>query len=322
MTRVLLVLENNPNSLGGIERHCRNLMDMFLNDKSITISSISKEDIPYRKLKTINKIIFDYKALNEAIVKSNCDVIHIHGFASLVIPQVIKIAHQLNKKIIYTAHYHPFYTLNNPLAGRLFFNLFVRSKLKGINRIVTINNEDTDFFKKYNSNVIQVPHWLSELPSITVEKQPDSILFVGRNSISKGIDYLNEIPKGKYQIDCVTDSAGGLRPDITIHKGIDDLTLSSLYARSSLLVVPSRYEAFSYVVLEALERGTPVLISDKVRIADYLLGISGITIFKFGDKKHFIAQIDQAMNQKVDVEKVKSIFSPMRIKKIYSEIYE
>lgn len=319
MKKVLLILENNPNSLGGIERHCRNILEMFEGHNSIHISALHKELIPYYFLRPINKIIFNSKALELAI--RDCDIVHIHGFASLIVPQSIKIAHQLNKKIIYTAHFHPFYTLNNPLLGRIFFNLFLRRKLRYVNRIITINNDDTLFFKKYNSNITLIPNWLTGIPCADVQKQDNWILFVGRNTANKGIDYLNEIPIDKYQINCVTDSEMGLRSDIIAYKNIDDAALSSLYTQSNLLIAPSRYEAFSYVVLEALERGTPVLISDRVRIADHLNGIDGVTIFRYEDKTDFIKKLDQAMKRKVDIEKIKIIFSPIEIKKKLTSLY-
>lgn len=319
MKKVLLILENNPNSLGGIERHCRNILEMFDGHNSIHISALHKELIPYYFLRPINKIIFNSRALELAI--RDCDIVHIHGFASLIVPQSIKIAHELNKKIIYTAHFHPFYTLNNPLLGRIFFYSFLKRKLRYVDRIITINNDDTSFFKKYNSNISLIPNWITGIPHVEAPKQEQFILFVGRNTSNKGIEYLNEIPRNKYHINCVTDSERNLRSDIIVHKNIDDVTLSTLYAKASLLVAPSRYEAFSYVVLEALERGTPVLISDRVRIADHLKGIDGVTIFRYEDKTDFIKKLDQAMKRKVDIEKIKFIFSPIEIKKKLTSLY-
>jgi glycosyltransferase involved in cell wall biosynthesis len=319
MKKVLLILENNPNSTGGIERHCRNILEMFDGANSIQISVLHKEIIPYYSLKPINKIFFDTKALELAI--KDCDIVHIHGFASLIVPQSIKIAHRLKKRIIYTAHYHPFYTLNNPLQGKFFFHFLLKRKLRYIDQIITINNEDTLFFRKYNSKVLMIPNWITGIPHIDARKIERLILFVGRNTPNKGIEYLNEIPENKYLINCVTDTENGLKSDIIVHKNIDDKQLSQLYSSASLLIAPSRYEAFSYVVLEALERGTPVLISDRVRIADHLSGIGGVNVFKYGEKKEFLKKIDLAINEKVEVEKIKKIFSPELIKEKLLYIY-
>lgn len=103
---------------------------------------------------------------------------------------------------------------------------------------------------------------------------------------------------------------------------MSDSELLKLYFQASLLVVPSRYEAFSYVVLEALNCGTPVLVSNRVRIVDHLQNVSGYTVFPYGDKSAFVASIDKAMNVKVDIDAIRNIFSEKKIQKSLYDIYK
>lgn len=319
--KVLLISENAPSIYGGIERHCYNIKLLFSNDKDITVESISKEDIGFHKINIIDKIVFNEKKLRQYINNSNCDIVHIHGFASLAVWQAIRIASELKKRIIYTAHFHPFERLDNPMLGKLFFYLLLKPYIKKIDTIITINKEDTAFFKKYHNNIIMIPNWLAK-PIIenNHSKKKNIILFVGRNDHNKSPQYLNDLPS-KYEVHCVTNTSKNLRNDFIFHTQISDNELNELYRQASLLIVPSRYEAFSYVVLEALAQGTPVLISDNVRIADYIGQKQGVTIFKYGDHNDFLNKIETAIQQKVDINFIKTIFSETTIKKQLTSIY-
>ena len=136
--KVLLISENAPSIYGGIERHCHNIKLLFNNDKDITVESISKEDIGFYKINVIDKIVFNEKKLRQRIYISKCDVVHIHGFASLAVWQAIRIASKLKKRIIYTAHFHPFERLDNPTLGKLFFHFLLKPYIKKIDTIIII----------------------------------------------------------------------------------------------------------------------------------------------------------------------------------------
>jgi glycosyltransferase involved in cell wall biosynthesis len=49
--------------------------------------------------------------------------------------------------------------------------------------------------------------------------------------------------------------------------------VQNLIGAASLVVVPSVFESFSFVAAEALIRGTPVLVSDQVGIAEHVAGL-------------------------------------------------
>lgn len=51
------------------------------------------------------------------------------------------------------------------------------------------------------------------------------------------------------------------------HETIDHI------ARASLVVVPSVFESFSFVAAEALDHGTPTLVSDRVGLAEHIAGL-------------------------------------------------
>lgn len=320
----VLEIRPNPNSKSnGIDKYCQSLRRMFWGDEEINILPV--ENHPMKKNRVLKEFYSD-GVLRELFNREEIDVIHINGFASFSVVQCFWYAMKSKKKIVYTAHWHPFEYLNHPFRAKAFFYFFLKPLVKRYaNAVVTINNEDTAFFKSFHSNVIQIPHWIEESkPAFEgdVKKDPRMILFVGRfNDPNKGAEHLFHLPKGKYDIHCVGPCNGGLRSDMTSHVNISDEELSKLYQKASLLVVPSRYEAFSYVALEALSYGTPVLLSDRVRIGDYLVNIKGVSVFKYGDNKEFYERVDQMMGCEVEREKVLNRFDINRVQNMYRNLF-
>lgn len=323
MLKVLCLREVPEHANEGIDKHCKALYDLFCDDDNISILPI-KDALGVRYIKKLsNRQYYKWGALRRTIKQSGCDIVHVHGFASFLAVQAIILAKICRKKVLYTAHFHPIETLDNPRMGKLFFNILLRPFLHLVNGFVSLNNEDKAFFGKYIKKVYQIPHWMRlEVKDVNVsDKKNNMILFVGRNKQNKGVEHLQQLPKGKYEVHCVCGDTIIEREDFILHHDITNEELSDLYAKASLLVVPSKYEAFSLVALEAFMHKTPVLMSDRVRIADYLEGCSGYTIFKYGDYSAFNSLIDTTMKQEVDVKKIKEVFNPDRIKELYKNAY-
>ena len=320
----VLEIRPNPNSKSnGIDKYCQSLRRMFKDDEEIKILPV--ENHPMKKIRVLKEIYSD-GVLTKLFNRNDIDVIHINGFASFSVVQCFWYAMKAKKKIVYTAHWHPFEYLNHPLRAKVFFSIFLKPLVKRhANVVVTINNEDTAFFKSFHPNVIQIPHWIEESkPAFEgdVEKDPRMILFVGRfNDPNKGAEHLFKLPEGQYDIHCVGPCNGGLRSDMTSHVNISDEELNILYQRASLLVVPSRYEAFSYVALEALSYGIPVLLSDRVRIADYLGGVEGVGLFPYRNFDEFVNKVKNMIGKEIDKCKVMNLFSEGSVKHRYSKLF-
>lgn len=312
--KILYIRQNAP---GGTDTYCKALYSLLKDDAELC-------PLPVADIPAIPSRLFHYyykKApLREAIQQA--DIIHINGYTAMGSIQAFLLAHRLHKKIVYTAHWHPFECLRHPMLGRLFFRLLFQPIIKRYAHIVTtINHEDYQFFSRFHPNVRQIPHWFKPLPVTRPQKKSNMVLFVGRTDDHvKGIEHLNRLPEGQYEVHCV--GKGTLeRPDFHQHLGISDEALARLYAEAALLVIPSKYEAFSYAALEAMSYGTPVLMSENVRIADYLEGMRGWNTFKYGDYADFLLKIQQTIGTDVDTDKIIQVFSPENIKEMYRSVY-
>ena len=302
---------------GGTDNYCRALQQMFADNHLCQAMPI--EDYPIIKSRFFH---YYYKPapLKQAIRKA--DIVHINGYTAFGTIQALRYARKYNKKVIYSPHFHPFQYLRHPKLGKQFFQILKPFIRRCADKVLTINNEDTQFFRQFHPNVVQIPHWHKPTKEDNTQpKQPGMILFVGRiDDPVKGIEHLYQIPQGKYQVHCV--GKGTLqRKDFIQHTNISQHQLQQLYQQAALTVIPSKYEAFSYVALESLLANTPVLMSQSVRIADYLKQVRGITIFQYHDYTQFINKIQETIGTQVDTDKVKQIFNPQTIKQIYIDVY-
>lgn len=321
MIKVLLLRNVLPNSkFGGIRKHCQELYELFKNDSQIKILPV--ENLSNHLVPLLHKRVYYWKQLYQYIKCSDCDIVHVHGFATLDIIQVFVVAYILKKKIVYSPHYHPFKYLQHPLFGRLYFYCCLRFFLNLATSIITITKNDTDFFVHFHKNVQKIPHQFTPFVNehMVIEKKKNMILFVGRNEENKGLFHLKRLNK-QYEIHLVTGAGKFDRDDYIIHTNISNEELCLLYKQASLVVIPSRYEAFSYVALESFAHGTPVVMSNTVMIADYLKGISGFSTFNFGDEDGFLKAVDKTIGVPVDTEKILSIFSADKIQQQYKNVY-
>lgn len=320
MKKVLFIRRNPTCIADGTVNYCLALTKMFQNDDDIEILPI----VDYPEIQMpLFRFIYNSRTLTEAFKEA--DIIHVNGYTSLGVAQAMRIAKSQGKYVVYTAHWHPFNRLNHPFWGKIFFNRIIKPYVRRfVDVVTTINREDTAFFSSFHSQVIMIPHWMTTqaVCSNASIHQPNMILFVGRTDDPvKGFEHLYHLPIGKYEIHIVGRGNIKMRKDFVRHIDISNEELEQLYLKASLTVVPSFYEAFSYVALESLTHGTPVVMSDNVRIADHLGDIQGYTIFPFHNFYKFCEAVEQTIGTPVDTSKVEKNFSPDHIRLKYKKVY-
>lgn len=324
MINVLLIRSTPTMKASGVAVYCNAIKELFANDGDINILPIS--DYATTRI-GIFKSFYKWNPFINAIRNSHADILHINEFAGFTVLQAYVAALITKKKVVYTAHWHPFKMMRHPVRAKMFFNFFLKQFIrKKADVVITLNNEDTDYFRKFHSNIRQIPHWLrfdnANLNKV-VQKKSNMILFVGRpNDPNKGIEYLYSLPENEYDIHVVGKGKIECRKDITQHIDVPNAELENLYAQASLLVVPSKYEAFSYVSLEALAFNTPVVMSDRVRISDYLHEYKWGAIFEYGNVESFHNAVKTTIGMDVERDEILNIFSGNRIKTIYKELYK
>jgi len=122
-------------------------------------------------------------------------------------------------------------------------------------------------------------------------KRQHAVLFVGRNDHNKRLDFL----LGQrdfflaHQLRCLVVTGDELVSEgpFEFFRNLSQEKLGELYETVKVVCIPSKYEAFSLVALEALSRNTAVIASDRVQIREYFENKWYFAIFAYNNQNDF-----------------------------------
>jgi glycosyltransferase involved in cell wall biosynthesis len=208
------------------------------------------------------------------------DIVHLHStFAGAVMRPLLALMPGA-PKVVYCAHGWAFDRKIGPLqAATIAAVELLLSKLCEV--VVCVSRHEASRAKKIGipaKRVKVVLNGIADLPPTPREdgeqlwpKDRLRVLFVGRLDNQKGVDVLYSAMRvlGERAFAIVVGSAvvsdvrSRLVPpgNVKVVGWIDRAGIAQLYASADLLVVPSRWEAFGLVALEAMRAGLPVVAS-------------------------------------------------------------
>jgi glycosyltransferase involved in cell wall biosynthesis len=254
-----------------------------------------------------------YKKMFNEIKK--CDIVHTHTVPyphNYISFMEAKLA---RKKIVITPHFHT----GHPHYERLSFYIL----LKLCDSVITVSNYERDYLIKKGVNPKKIfvtgngvepelykpknyEEFEKKLSGYGIDHETKLVVFIGRKADYKGVDTLIEAAKKllKNRKDIKFVLAGPGNPWFNKlyetlsseekNKIIDMGFLSetekvNLLHRADLLCLPSKFEAFGIVFLEAWICNTPVIGSDK-GAQPSVIEDAGLT-FRFGDAEELAKKI-------------------------------
>lgn len=146
-------------------------------------------------------------------------------------------------------------------------------------------------------------------PQYTPRKEVKRFLFVGRLIPVKNLEWLIEQFSKHPELELDIVGFGVLEnklkemiktPNIHLHGAINNTELPKYYQNADVFILPSISETWGLVVEEALNNGTPIMLSNMVGCADDLVipEKTGVT-FKLNDETDF----EQQLNYIRDIER-------------------
>jgi len=301
---ILFISEHSHTEIGGIANHIYNV-GKTLEKQGIKIVYLNAQELS--DISIFNKKIVFKRTLRKYFESILPDVVHIHGFSSFFVNVCLSVSKKIlpNAKLVYTPHYHPFSYHTHPLLATLFFHAFLKKSLENIDALIALTQTEQAFFEQYiNVDKIQIiPNGINIPLSVKVKKKPkkNNLLFIGRDDHNKRLDFLlnqkDIFRERAIHCNIVTDQKKLSDEVFSYYSNLSESQLEDLYRNCAVLVIPSKYEAFSIVALEAMAWGTPILISDRVQIKSYLLDKGKFNkIFRYDDASDFIEKLESILN--------------------------
>lgn len=236
----------------------------------------------YQYERSITNILPAVYAIHKCIKEIKPDIIYCHSTWAGVFARAPYLLIARDVRIIYNAHGWAFLRDTSEWKKKLY--AFVeRILLSATDKVVNVSMYEYNAALKYGlskSKLAVVYSGISEketISNINVSYPVNkiNILFVGRFDKPKGIDYLlREFSKCKrtdLHLTVIGDNVVGdsqviEKQDtdkITFRGWVPHHELASYYKGCDVVIMPSRWEAFGLVAVEAMKYKKPVIVSDR-----------------------------------------------------------
>lgn len=268
---------------------------------------ISKENIIYYSYsRNLMSIIPAIRAIKNAIDEINPDVIYCHSTWAGLFVRLPQFIFSKKHRIIYNAHGWSFLR-DTAKWKKNVYALIERILLLKTDKIINVSCFEYNAAKRYGLNSEKQKVIYSGLPekkadidkTIKLSDKKINILFVGRFDPQKGVDYLldvfNKCARKDIHLTLIGDNViGGLQikkqntNQITFLGWVPHDRIASYYNACDAVIMPSRWEAFGLVALEAMKYGKPVIASNRGALPELIEENKNGIIFNFDDKESLL----------------------------------
>lgn len=308
-------------SIGGLEKFVSDRLKLYqhlgFNYELLTTDYSSgkrekdflQQNVTFLKQYTPYNICF---GVDEIIRGSNSNIISVNQFGNYLSDYSIYRGKQLGKKVVLTPHMY-FHTSNYGLAKKIHQKLISQFLLKTVDAIICFTNYEKDFyqarFEVPEQKIFVIPHYYESRSTNYEINNDDYILYLGRSGYNKRLDLLIQaycsIANYPYRLLLTVDISDlsmeiqelvKNNPRIELLGKVCEKTKYRLLASTRALILPSDYEAFGIVLLEASDFRKPLLCSRLPVFLD-IVNSGGVVYF---DNK--VEDIKNALNtfQKFD----------------------
>jgi glycosyltransferase involved in cell wall biosynthesis len=287
---------------GGILEYVRNISERLARRHDVTVFAtnsgsdfLRREVINGVKVQRFErfapgKAYFLSLSMLMTLRKSEFDVVHGHCYQAFPMHFSALAKH---RRLIVSTHFHGVGHSSFRNALIRTFRLVGKRTLRTADKIIAVSEFEKSLllsqFRLGEEKVLVVPCGvdLKELSGLKKQKSTfRSVLYVGRLQDYKGVQYLVEVmPRlaNDVQLDIV--GKGVLRPllekraaelgmldRIRFYQDLSRRQLLQMYADADVFALPSRYEAYSMAVAEALAAGTPCVVANSSALTEWIDG--------------------------------------------------
>ncbi len=227
-------------------------------------------------------------ALLKTLLKEKPDVIHLHSSFAGIIGRVLTfLLFPLNRpRVIYCPHAFSFLMSNNGVFKNKFYITIEKILAKITSAIICVSN-----YEKKQAVMVGMPkeklHVIHNGVPVVKDIPPEclnpyntskvNLLFIGRFDYQKGFDLLldamNSLKGTNFHLTAIGSSVhSDFKYDdvenITYTGWMASKEISKYLAFADCLVIPSRWEGFAMVPLEAMSYGLPIIASNATSLPE------------------------------------------------------
>lgn len=268
---------------------------------------IPKENIIYYSYsRNLMSIIPAIRKIKNGIDKIKPDVIYCHSTWAGLFIRLPLFFFSKKYRIIYNAHGWSFLR-DTAKWKKNIYALIESILLLKTDKIINVSHFEYNAAKQYGLSYEKqqvIYSGLSEKKedideTIKLSDKNINILFVGRFDPQKGVDYLlevfNKCTRKDIHLTLIGDNViGGLQikkydtNQITFLGWVPHDRIASYYNACDAVIMPSRWEAFGLVALEAMKYGKPVIASNRGALPELIEENKNGIIFNFDDKESLL----------------------------------
>lgn len=244
------------------------------------------------------------------------EVFWIHGFSDfVVIKGLLGIVLLRPACVIWQPHAHPFVAHSRPFLARFFFTMFGSLLAKLSDVVVSVSPLERDLL--YSLGVSErklkvVPNFVDDAWDISDDSlelssdfgdllQSNFVLVVARDEPNKNLQRVYEsttlLESSGYKVVVVCPNLTHRHSSWFVFDQVDEKQLKSLFRLSSFVVIPSNFEAFSLVGLQAIQSCKP------------LLCWRGVGLSSFSGSEQFVRIVSE---DHIEVEDIRAVASLKR----------
>lgn len=271
--------------------------------------NITKKVFYYKYKRSIVNIFSAIKQIHEVIEKVNPDIIHVHSTWAGLFVRLPYLFRKRKAKIIYQSHGWAF-LMDTSNYKKYIYALVERILSIPTDKIINISNYEQNQAIKYGLNknkMIMIYNGVEDKINksnlkLNWDGNKINLLFVGRLDRQKGLDlFLDVYEKMKLKnihlyvigISVLDNNLPKNTEYVTYLGWVDSKDIDEYYQACDAVIMPSRWEGFGLVAVEAMKNSKPVLVSNRGALPElvkenkngYIFQLENISILEMILKK-------------------------------------
>lgn len=348
--RIGVITYDFPPIIGGIGRHTFQMFSslrdkdlLFFSPSTISLPRHIRIDyFPIRLFRQVGVSLWLHFNARRIIAEYQLGRLNIHAG-----PGGVLSVRRLPVPVIVTCH-HTYWQQCHFIRAQFWKRLFLpfeKRTYRLADRIVAVSEATKHALVEHYGipeNKITVIHNAVDTEKfhpLEIQKEPDSLLYVGRIDKRKGIDFLiRSMPLVREQLPDVHLKVAGkgiylermkslvnhlkVERNVTFLDFVPDDRLNELYNRAQCVVVPSIFEGFGITVIEALAAGTRVVGTDTDGIREILQNGNYGRLVHYGNTRALADAIVAELRVPGKTERLRPDYTVEQFRKRYLEVLE